>query len=70
MDAKKLAETIVTAKTTGGDCRARAYARKHGIETRFARPAQVKEYHAGATALLAHFHLCHNSSYPFSAAGD
>ncbi|OBT59916.1 hypothetical protein VE03_10557 [Pseudogymnoascus sp. 23342-1-I1] len=47
-----------------------AYARKYGIETRFARPAQVKEYHAGATALLAHFHLCHNSSYPFSAAGE
>ena len=28
----------------------------------------VAEYHAGATALLAHFHLCNKGSYPFSAA--
>lgn len=31
----------------------------------------VAEYHAGATALLAHFHLCNKGSYPFSAeAGE
>ncbi|KAL5345859.1 hypothetical protein ACLOAV_008885 [Pseudogymnoascus australis] len=45
-----------------------AYARKHGLQVRFARPAMVAEYHAGATALLAHFHLCNKGSYPFSAA--
>ncbi|KFY44455.1 hypothetical protein V495_03444 [Pseudogymnoascus sp. VKM F-4514 (FW-929)] len=45
-----------------------AYARKHGLQTRFARPAMVNEYLAGATALLAHFHFCNKGSYPFSAA--
>ena len=30
----------------------------------------VDEYHAGATALLAHFHFCNKGSYPFSEAGD
>ncbi|OBT85528.1 hypothetical protein VE02_05374 [Pseudogymnoascus sp. 03VT05] len=44
------------------------YARKHGLQARFARPAMVAEYHAGAMALLAHFHLCNKGSYPFSAA--
>jgi hypothetical protein len=37
-------------------------------QARFARPAMVAEYHAGAMALLAHFHLCNKGSYPFSAA--
>lgn len=33
-----------------------SYARKHGIERRFAREDKVKQYFVGATTLLAYFH--------------
>ncbi|KAJ2979081.1 hypothetical protein NQ176_g3466 [Zarea fungicola] len=36
------------------------YARKHGINRRFAREDKVKEYHA------AYFHYCNKGLYPFS----
>ncbi|KAK4097515.1 hypothetical protein N658DRAFT_433826 [Parathielavia hyrcaniae] len=42
------------------------YARKHGMRTRFAREANVKEYNAGANTLLAYFHYCNKAIYPFS----
>ncbi|KAK4129320.1 hypothetical protein N657DRAFT_639918 [Parathielavia appendiculata] len=43
------------------------YARKHGMPTRFAREANVKEYNAGANTLLAYFHYCNKAIYPFSS---
>ncbi|AEO53179.1 hypothetical protein MYCTH_2294181 [Thermothelomyces thermophilus ATCC 42464] len=42
------------------------YARKHGLPTRFAREANVKEYNLGANTLLAYFHYCNKAIYPFS----
>ncbi|KAL2144790.1 hypothetical protein VTI28DRAFT_8552 [Corynascus sepedonium] len=42
------------------------YARKHGLPTRFAREANVKEYNLGAKTLLAYFHYCNKAIYPFS----
>ncbi|KAK7941111.1 uncharacterized protein PG986_013498 [Apiospora aurea] len=44
-----------------------AYARKHGITTRFARENTVREYLTGANILLAYFHYCNKGMYPFSA---
>lgn len=38
-------------------------------QARFARPAMVAEYHAGANIFLAHFHYCNKNSYPFSSDG-
>ncbi|KAK4153399.1 hypothetical protein C8A00DRAFT_33883 [Chaetomidium leptoderma] len=43
------------------------YAKKHGLPTRFAREANVKEYNLGANTLLAYFHYCNKAIYPFSA---
>ncbi|KAG7293360.1 hypothetical protein NEMBOFW57_003408, partial [Staphylotrichum longicolle] len=43
------------------------YAKKHGMSTRFAREANVKEYNLGANTLLAYFHYCNKAIYPFSA---
>jgi len=42
------------------------YARKHGMERRFAREDNVKEYNLGANTLLAYFHYCNKGIYPFS----
>jgi hypothetical protein len=42
------------------------YAKKHGLPTRFAREANVKEYNLGANTLLAYFHYCNKAIYPFS----
>lgn len=42
------------------------YARKHGMNRRFAREEQVKQYEHGANTLLAYFHYCNKSIYPFS----
>ncbi|KAL2270893.1 hypothetical protein VTJ83DRAFT_264 [Remersonia thermophila] len=42
------------------------YARKHGMKTRWAREANVKEYNWGANTLLAYFHYCNKAVYPFS----
>ncbi|KAI1814466.1 hypothetical protein GGS20DRAFT_576820 [Poronia punctata] len=43
------------------------YARKHGMQTRFAREEMVREYQMGANILLAYFHYCNKGIYPFSA---
>jgi hypothetical protein len=43
------------------------YAKKHGMQTRFAREAHVKEYNLGANTLLAYFHYCNKAIYPFSS---
>ncbi|KAH8675648.1 hypothetical protein BX600DRAFT_179924 [Xylariales sp. PMI_506] len=43
-----------------------AYARKHGMESRFAREYMVKEYQLGANILLGYFHYCNKGVYPFS----
>ncbi|KAK4240835.1 hypothetical protein C8A03DRAFT_12829, partial [Achaetomium macrosporum] len=43
------------------------YAKKHGLNRRFAREAHVKEYNMGANTLLAYFHYCNKAIYPFSA---
>ncbi|SPQ17855.1 50ce7ba6-0193-4f39-84d7-23bed1b300e7 [Thermothielavioides terrestris] len=43
------------------------YARKHGLNRRFAREANVKEYNLGANTLLAYFHYCNKATYPFSS---
>ncbi|KAH0493991.1 hypothetical protein TgHK011_000630 [Trichoderma gracile] len=42
------------------------YARKHGMNRRFAREAKVQEYHLGANIILAHFHYCNKGVAPFS----
>lgn len=43
-----------------------SYARKHGMKTKFAREADVQEYHWGGTILLAYFHYCNKNVAPFS----
>ncbi|KAK1250806.1 hypothetical protein MKX07_005361 [Trichoderma sp. CBMAI-0711] len=43
-----------------------SYARKHGMNRRFAREAKVQEYHLGANIILAHFHYCNKGVAPFS----
>ncbi|KUI56559.1 hypothetical protein VP1G_03871 [Cytospora mali] len=42
------------------------YAKKHGMETRFARKDMVEQYHLGANIFLAYYHYCNKSVYPFS----
>ncbi|KAM0511361.1 hypothetical protein ACHAPE_009949 [Trichoderma viride] len=43
-----------------------SYARKHGMNRRFAREEKVREYHMGANIILAHFHYCNKGRIPFS----
>ncbi|KFA73353.1 hypothetical protein S40288_03882 [Stachybotrys chartarum IBT 40288] len=43
------------------------YARKHGMNRRFARQKTVKEYHNGANILLAYYHYCNKGALPFSS---
>lgn len=43
-----------------------AYARKHGMKTRFARENMVREYQQGGNILLAHFHYRNKGVHPFS----
>ncbi|CAH0026566.1 unnamed protein product [Clonostachys rhizophaga] len=50
---------LITAHDAG-------YARKHGMNRRFAREDKVREYHAGANILLAHFHYCNKNVHPFT----
>ncbi|KAJ2907079.1 hypothetical protein MKZ38_008647 [Zalerion maritima] len=52
-----------TALITAHDA---SYAEKHGIPRRFAREAMVGKYHEGANVLLAYWHYCNKSVYPFS----
>ncbi|PFH56145.1 hypothetical protein XA68_17007 [Ophiocordyceps unilateralis] len=51
--------SLITAHDAG-------YARKHGMQRRFAREEKVREYHNGANILLAHFHYCNKGVFPFS----
>ncbi|PHH64553.1 hypothetical protein CDD81_4332 [Ophiocordyceps australis] len=44
------------------------YARKHGMQRRFAREDMIKEYHLGAKILLAYYHYCNRGARPFSLA--
>ncbi|VUC34450.1 unnamed protein product [Clonostachys rosea] len=50
---------LITAHDAG-------YARKHGMQRRFAREEKVREYHAGANILLAYFHYCNKNVHPFT----
>ncbi|KAL6902604.1 hypothetical protein GGI43DRAFT_402305 [Trichoderma evansii] len=43
-----------------------SYAKKHGMNRRFAREEKVREYHMGANVILAHFHYCNKGRVPFS----
>ncbi|KAK4164254.1 hypothetical protein QBC43DRAFT_344699 [Cladorrhinum sp. PSN259] len=44
-----------------------AYARKHGMNRRFARPEEVKEYNIAAQTVLHYYHYCNKGIYPFTA---
>ncbi|OAA68489.1 hypothetical protein SPI_00684 [Niveomyces insectorum RCEF 264] len=43
-----------------------SYARKHGIQSRFARQDKVQQYYTGAITLLAYFHYCNKGVFPFT----
>lgn len=42
------------------------YAARHGVQIQFTREDMVKDYDEGANTLLAYFHYCNKSVYPFS----
>ncbi|KAK4191761.1 hypothetical protein QBC35DRAFT_512245 [Podospora australis] len=42
------------------------YAVKHGMNRRFARDNEVRDYNSSATTLLAYFHYVNRGVYPFS----
>ncbi|CAK7219571.1 hypothetical protein SCUCBS95973_003860 [Sporothrix curviconia] len=43
-----------------------SYAKKHGMQRRFAREDKVQQYYTGAITLLAYFHYCNKGAFPFT----
>ncbi|KAG4421280.1 hypothetical protein IFR04_005582 [Cadophora malorum] len=46
------------------------YAKKHGLQTRYADPDVIKRIHLGAKVLLAHYHYCCKGFQPFALDWD